>query len=846
MRVFSTYFLTGVLGCCFFLPAGELFGRPLANPGNLAEPGAITLTVTVTNATCAYNNGIAVITASGGTAPYSFFCNAIQASNASGIFANLPPGTYSIQVTDAAGLTATAQASIGNTYTPPDFTPVMVNPSGCSKTDGSITLTGNGGLSPYEFSIDDGLSYQKSSVFPNLGMGLYHIFIRDANGCVTSPWSFLGGSYIDYQFYSIRPNSQVLLNPTCNLQLSAVPSGPVCGNNGFIEFYAAEGGTPPYTYSLDGVNFAPNTTHGYSSLAPGKYTIYVKDNAGLIITVVVDIPRDCAVEAIPAPTSCGHSDGRITVASANGIAPYIYSIDGVHFQNGNLFSGLSPGYYTVIAKDVNGATSSAYVEVSPGCLSVSALARDATCGANNGSITATPSGGPAPYRFSLDGINFQTGNSFAGLTPGPYTITVEDAHLGQASTTVDIGNKPGPVIGAGAAAATCVNNNGSITVTQQGGTSPFQYSAGGGSFQASGFFSGLDTGMRVVTVKDANGCLSSQFVDVPLSDDLSLDAGGNRTICEGTGVTLPATSNGTFFSWSPASGLSDTAALNPLASPDTSTPYRVIARNGLCLRTGQVTVFVDPAPVADPGADTIICFGKSVQLEGGGGLYYKWSPATYLDNAAVANPEVTRPATSIRYTLQVTDANGCRSLGTAAVQVTVTPLAKVFAGDDTTIVSNQPLRLHAVDVNGSGFTQYQWSPAVGLNDPFSQDPTVAVAASITYTVVASTPEGCQGADSITLKVFSYADIFVPNAFTPNGDGHNDIIKAIPAGIREFKYFAVFSRWGQQVFQTTNPEKGWDGTINGRLQSPGTYIWTALGIDYHGNIVQRKGLLILIR
>jgi gliding motility-associated-like protein len=156
------------------------------------------------------------------------------------------------------------------------------------------------------------------------------------------------------------------------------------------------------------------------------------------------------------------------------------------------------------------------------------------------------------------------------------------------------------------------------------------------------------------------------------------------------------------------------------------------------------------------------------------------------------------------------------------------------------------LQLHASDINHSGFTQYQWFPATGLNDPLSQDPVVMVSANITYTVTAATPEGCKGSDSVRLKVYTVRDIFVPNAFSPNGDGHNDVLKAIPAGIRDFKYFAVFTRWGQKVFQTATPDKGWDGTVNGRPQAAGTYIWTAVGVDYLGHAVQRNGTVILVR
>jgi gliding motility-associated-like protein len=89
-------------------------------------------------------------------------------------------------------------------------------------------------------------------------------------------------------------------------------------------------------------------------------------------------------------------------------------------------------------------------------------------------------------------------------------------------------------------------------------------------------------------------------------------------------------------------------------------------------------------------------------------------------------------------------------------------------------------------------------------------------------------------------------LFVPNAFTPNGDGHNDVLRVIPIGIRALNYFTVFNRWGQRVFTTTDPGTGWDGTVNGVLQPVGTYVWMAGGVNYKGEVVERKGVVVLIR
>lgn len=159
---------------------------------------------------------------------------------------------------------------------------------------------------------------------------------------------------------------------------------------------------------------------------------------------------------------------------------------------------------------------------------------------------------------------------------------------------------------------------------------------------------------------------------------------------------------------------------------------------------------------------------------------------------------------------------------------------------------NQPLQLNAVDMNNSGFDQYTWSPPAGLSNPDIPDPVATVRQSIVYTVEATTPAGCKAIDSISIKVYLVSDIFVPTGFTPNGDGHNDILRAIPIGIRDFKYFAVFNRWGQRVFYTSNPGEGWDGKAGGVPQGSSTFVWMTEGVDYTGKTISRKGTVVLIR
>lgn len=574
----------------------------------------------------------------------------------------------------------------------------------------------------------------------------------------------------------------------------------------------------------------------------------MKDAAGVLTSAGGNIIDDgCPIVSVSTvAATCANANGSITAAGSDGTAPYQFSIDGVNFQANNVFTGLIPANYTITVKDANGFTNTVTTTVGNICPVVVAVANSETCGNNNGSITASGSNGTPPYLYSLDGINFQSSPAFPNVAQGNYTVTIKDVNGLTNTINIIIGNIPGPQLTANVVAATCMNNDGSITALQNGGTWPFQYALNNGNFQGTGTFSNLDTGIKIITLQDANGCVATQTVTVPLANMLFIDAGPDITICEGQGSPMNANSNGLSFTWIPGSGLNNFSILNPVASPPYTTKYYITATQGICSETDSVTILVNPAPVGKAGTDTAICFGKSMQLNGTGGVNYTWSPATYLDNPDVSDPIVMNPVSTITYTLQVSDANNCKSLQDASLTITVTPQAKVFAGNDTSILINQPLQLNATDVNTSGFNQYTWTPSYGLNNSSIQNPLAVISQNTVYTVIASTPDHCESADTISIKVFSVSDIYVPSAFTPNGDGRNDILKAIPIGIKQFRYFAVFNRWGQRVFYTENPGVGWDGIINGRQQDIGTYVWMTAGMDFQGNAIERKGTVILIR
>ncbi len=179
--------------------------------------------------------------------------------------------------------------------------------------------------------------------------------------------------------------------------------------------------------------------------------------------------------------------------------------------------------------------------------------------------------------------------------------------------------------------------------------------------------------------------------------------------------------------------------------------------------------------------------------------------------------------------------NGCSS-DTVEKTVTVNK-AIVFAGHDTVVVRNLPFQL-----GGEGNGSFSWSPGFGLSNSDIANPTVTLHADQQFVLTVTTTEGCTSSDSVLIKVYDGPTVYVPSAFTPNGDGKNDLLLPVYVGIKQLNHFSVFNRWGEKVFTTTNMFKGWDG---GNIQS-GTFVWMVRAVNYLGQAVILKGTVTVIR
>jgi gliding motility-associated-like protein len=147
---------------------------------------------------------------------------------------------------------------------------------------------------------------------------------------------------------------------------------------------------------------------------------------------------------------------------------------------------------------------------------------------------------------------------------------------------------------------------------------------------------------------------------------------------------------------------------------------------------------------------------------------------------------------------------------------------------------------------GGNDVTYNWSPAAGLNNRNIERPVATLDRDIKYTLYSITNKGCEKTTNIFIKRYVGAEIYIPNAFTPNGDGANDVLKVLPVGFKSFDFLALYNRYGQQVYFTHDWHKGWDGTLGGRPQDAGNYVVIARMTDYNGNVMVRKGHVILLR
>jgi gliding motility-associated-like protein len=353
----------------------------------------------------------------------------------------------------------------------------------------------------------------------------------------------------------------------------------------------------------------------------------------------------------------------------------------------------------------------------------------------------------------------------------------------------------------------------------------------------------------MVAVTDSSGCTLYDTIKVS-RDNIAIVPGPDATVCQSVAATLSAAATGGIYpfiySWTPGTGLSCVYCSTPDASPSATTVYIATITDSIgCHVKDTMNVFVDFVTI-NPINSIGVCPGGSQVINptvsaNAAPLQYTWSPADGLSCTTCTNPVAT-PLSTTDYILTVTDTNGCSQQ--AKVNVFVDNIS-VDHIPDTTICHGFPVTFYPnAKTNGSGLL-YAWSPPYGLSCDDCANPVASPNKTTSYTLVVTDGNGCLATDSVTVKV-APCDIFLPNAFTPNGDGKNDIFKVVGhlGYFRDYS-MSLFNRWGERVYYTEDINAGWDGIYNGARADLGTYFYMVI-YSLYGERHMMKGDFELVR
>ena len=328
----------------------------------------------------------------------------------------------------------------------------------------------------------------------------------------------------------------------------------------------------------------------------------------------------------------------------------------------------------------------------------------------------------------------------------------------------------------------------------------------------------------------------------------SVNAGGNTLICHGTGRTLQATGAATYV-WSPPTGLSCTNCANPVATPDSVITYTVTGTSAQgCVNTDAIVVKVKYPFVMRNSPGDSLCKGSSLTISASGAYTYTWSPATGLNNTTIPSP-IASPIVSTVYRVIGTDDKNCFS-DTAYIPITVFDLPTVDAGPDKTINVGQTVDL--VPVISPDVISVIWNPTGSIFRSDYPSVTVKPKETTTYTAEVTNSGGCKSRDNVTIYVIcNGANVFIPNTFSPNGDGTNDIFYPRGSGLFRIKNARIFNRWGEVVydksdFMPNDISSGWDGTYKGQKLNVDVYVYVIEIMCDNNSLLTFKGNVALIK
>jgi hypothetical protein len=591
------------------------------------------------------NDGTAVATPSGGTAPYTFEWNTGATTSS---LANLPAGPYTVTVTDQNGCTASAAVIIGQ----PTQLTVTINGSEAvceGESTGNATAIPSGGTPGYTYEWSNG---ETTQTIMGLAPGTYTVTVTDANECEATA------------------TIEILQSPGLEVEIDATTVLCGTGETGSADV-TVMGGTPPFAYEWN----TGDMTESLDDLPAGTYTVTVTDANDCEGTaeVTIQMVDDLTVDVIIRNTLCtGDTNGGALAEVSGGTAPYSYE-----WNTGSTADELvdiPAGTYSVTVTDFNGCTAEASGEVvDPAMLSVMTSAQDADCfGESSGMATATPIGGTAPYTIAWS--NGMTGEMISGLAVGTYTVTVTDANLCTAEGMVEINQPDDLLLTVNAPTIVCGGTaTGTATAIVTGGTGPYVYAWSNGGTTPT--IDNLAAGIYEVTITDANGCtIDGQTFTLSELPELTLDFEVTNIICTDQNIgEISVTVNGGTppftYDWSTGD---DGATISNLAA---GTYMLTVTDANNCEATGMATVMQSLGLMVTATGTDVTCNGFNdgtavADVMGGNGtLTYEWS-----NGETTASISGLMPGT---YGVTVTDQDGCT--GDASVTINQPDILSVSA-----------------------------------------------------------------------------------------------------------------------------------------------------------------------
>lgn len=647
------YVLPNVVGLCpgtYDVTVTDGNGCTAADTVTITEPTALTTITSQVNVTCfGLCDGIAIVTPSGGTVPFTYLWNDLLAQTNDSAVA-LCPGSYNVTVTDSNGCVSNPPPVVITEPAPIVPNAVGVNPLCNSSCNGTATATPTGGSGTYTYLWSDGLA-QTTQTAVGLCAGTYTVTVDDGFCSSTQSVTLTDPAVLD-----ANPSAT---SPTCVGDCDgSVTSNPIGGTG------------PGYTYSWTPGPFATQTV---INLCPNVYTVIVNDVNGCADTQSVTLSNPIGIDVLigSTPAACGVCDGTITITPTTGLAPYTYvwTTGGVappfpFTGNGtNSVSNVCAGLYDVLVTDSNGCDSIFTIPMnnSTGPTSVITTTTDASCFGicdGSGSID-TVNGGTAPYTFLWNDPAATANDTAFNLCDSTYFITITDA-AGCIFIPSLIINEPTPIVPNEVITLALCSNicTGAITVAPTGGTGPYTYDWTGsptGDFTPT--VTGLCAGTYTLTITDANLCVHVDSFVVGQSTPLLATINSTNISCSSfcTGMAYVTISSGTgpyTIQWNDPSGQTNDTATALCAGT-----YTVDITDALgCILSLSTTITATPAVSANAvitGATCNLCDGTATLTPTGGtaGYTYLWS-----------NGETTATADSLcagLYTVDITDANGC-------------------------------------------------------------------------------------------------------------------------------------------------------------------------------------------